>query len=61
LATRAGWLSGSAEGKIKQYEEEQGMKKQRNKIEVRFFESAEFHITPTETWVDRDDCGQERE
>ena len=32
------------------------MKKQGNKIEVRFFETAEFHITPTETWLEREDC-----
>ena len=30
------------------------MKKQEKKIEVRFFETAEFHITPTETWLDRE-------
>ena len=37
------------------------MKKQGKKIEVRFFESAEFHVTPTETWVDRGDCGEPTE
>jgi hypothetical protein len=37
------------------------MKKQGNKIEVRFFESAEFHVTPTETLIDSDDCGQPHE
>lgn len=33
------------------------MKKQGLKIEVRFFESADFHVEPTETWIDADDCG----
>ena len=37
------------------------MKKQGNKIEVRFFESVEFHVTPTETWITRDDCGEAAE
>jgi len=32
------------------------MKKQAKKIEVRFFETAEFHVTPRETWLERDDC-----
>lgn len=50
-------------GKSQAYakEEEQGMKKQGKKIEVRFFESAEFHVTPTETWIDGEDCGERRE
>jgi hypothetical protein len=33
------------------------MKKQGLKIEVRFFDSADFHVEPTETWVGADDCG----
>jgi hypothetical protein len=37
------------------------MKKQGKKIEVRFFESAEFHLTPQQTWFDREDCGEGEE
>jgi hypothetical protein len=37
------------------------MKKQGLKIEVRFFESADFHLEATETWSDRDDCGHSAE
>ena len=37
------------------------MRKQGLKIEVRFFESAEFHVEPTETWIAVDDCGQSAE
>jgi len=32
------------------------MKKTGKKIEVRFFETAEFHLTPTETWGGEEDC-----
>jgi hypothetical protein len=39
--------------------EEQGMKRTGKKIEVRFFETAEFHVTPTETWVDGGECPAE--
>lgn len=39
-------------------EEEQGMKNKGKKIEVRFFETAEFHVTPMPTWIDNDDCGE---
>jgi len=38
---------------------EQGMKRNGKKIEVRFFETAEFHVTPTETWSDEDCQAQE--
>jgi hypothetical protein len=34
------------------------MKKQGKKIEVRFFETAAFHITPTETWSGDEECSQ---
>jgi hypothetical protein len=37
------------------------MKKQTKRIEVRFFETAEFHITPTETWFDPEDCPERQE
>ena len=37
------------------------MRKQVLKIEVRFFESAEFHVEPTETWIAAGDCGQAAE
>jgi hypothetical protein len=40
---------------------EQGMKKQGKQIEVRFFETAEFHLTPTETWIEGEDCGAPEE
>ena len=33
------------------------MKKQGNKIEVRFFETAEFHLTPSAGWPDAEECG----
>ena len=39
-----------------QKEGERDMKKRGKMIEVRFFETAEFHVTPTETAIDRDDC-----
>jgi len=32
------------------------MNKQSKKIQVRFFETAEFQITPTETRFERNDC-----
>lgn len=37
------------------------MKKKGKKIEVRFFETAEFHLTPTETWGDDQDCATTEE
>jgi len=43
-------------GRLKRNKEEQGMKKQGKRIEVRFFETAEFHLTPTETWLGGDEC-----
>jgi hypothetical protein len=32
------------------------MKKQGEKIEVRFFETAEFHVTPREILLEGGDC-----
>lgn len=37
------------------------MKTTGKKIEVWFFETAEFHLTPTETWGDKEDCGTPEE
>jgi hypothetical protein len=37
------------------------MKKQGKKIEVRFFETAGFHLTPTERWGEEGDCRIEEE
>jgi hypothetical protein len=34
-----------------------GMKNKGKKIEVRFFETAEFHVTPMPAWIDNEDCG----
>lgn len=33
------------------------MTKQGKTIEIRFFETAEFHVTPTEGLAAGDDCG----
>jgi hypothetical protein len=33
------------------------MKKQGKTIEIRFFETAEFHVTPTEGLNEAEDCG----
>ena len=37
------------------------MKTQAKTIEVRFFETAEFHVTPMQTWLDGDDCDTPQE
>lgn len=37
------------------------MKTQGKKIEVRFFETAEFHVTPMEKGFDHDDCDTPQE
>jgi hypothetical protein len=37
------------------------MKKQGKKIEVRFFETAEFHLAPSEGWPNSSECGSPEE
>jgi hypothetical protein len=48
LATHTGWWRARQKGIVGIKGEGQGMNKQAKKIEVRFFETAEFHITPTD-------------
>jgi len=50
-------VKGQGFGQSYTNKEEQGMKKQGKKIEVRFFETAEFHLAPSDGWPDSDECG----